>query len=85
MVSQYGHNQPWKVQVKILEEDQDDFKAVMSSSDFQLFNFAYEQQHTMVPFAISGKMLYKDQQVTLICTQKLTFLSRSSSLPKQWL
>ena len=45
----------------------------------------YEQEHTMVPFAISGKMLYKDQQVTLICTQKLTFLSRSLSLPKQWL
>ena len=39
MVSQYGHNQPWKVQVKILEEDQDDFKAVMSSSDFAAFQF----------------------------------------------
>ena len=80
MVSQYGHNQPWKIQLKILEEDRDDFKAVMTSLEFQLFNFAYAREKTMIPFTISAKMMYKDQQVVSIYKQKLThFINREPS------
>ena len=36
MASRQFHNQPWKVQVKILEEDKEDFKKVLSSNELQL-------------------------------------------------
>ena len=74
MVSQFSSNQPWKIQIKILEEDQDDLRVVLASPEFQMFQFAYKEEQTLIPFAISGKMLYKDQQVSLILAHMLTHL-----------
>jgi len=65
MASQQFHNQPWKVQVKILEEDKEDFKKVLSSNELQLLQVPWDKNdhQAMIPFSINGKMMYTDLQV----------------------
>ena len=68
MVSKFSHNQPWKVQLRVLEDDQDDLKAILASKEMQLMELEWEPERAIIPFAISGKMLYKDMQATIFYT-----------------
>ena len=65
MASQQFHNQPWKAQVKILEEGKEDFEKVLSSNELQLLQVPWDKDdyQAMIPFSINGKMMYTDLQV----------------------